>query len=350
MQTNCPDAETEPDQIESNITLVVTMPVFTRSIRTHQFTVLLAALLFLTACGGGEPPEKTWKYAAQGILSADLSLDSSHAVIGSIHHGGSFWDTAKGERIFNWNHKQGDYSTIRAAAISGDGKVAVTAERNTVVVWNTQTGRSSAFWRTPDQVLSIKLSDNGRFAMMGLMNTTATYFDLALGGGVLTLNHDGEIRSLDLTKDGNYAITGSDDFTAIIWDLDSGKSVHKFGHNNQVKCVAISGNGNYAFSAAQRENAVIWNAKTGKLLAKLAYRNVNFTSARFSKKGDRLLLGTFQGKVYLIDVKSGQELQAWQAKPRKIWGGASSKAILSVGFSGRVYYALSSDGMMARLK
>ncbi|PID43685.1 MAG: hypothetical protein CSB48_04645 [Proteobacteria bacterium] len=324
--------------------------VYNGAVRTYRFIFLLVALVALSACDSGESPARTWKYAAQGILGADLSPDGKNALIGSIHHGGSFWDVAKGERLFNWNHKKGDYSTIRAVAISGDGKTAITAEGNTLVVWNTRTGKPLAFWQTPDQVVLVRLSENGRFALMGLMNNTATYFDLALGGGVLTLDHDDRIRALGLTPDGKYAITGSGDFTAILWDLRSGKPVHRFIHDNQIGSVAISPDGKYAFSAAQRENAVIWNARTGKPRAELAYRNTNFTSARFSEKGNRLLLGTFQGKVYLIDVKSSKELKSWHATPRKIWGGASSKAILSVGFSGKGFYAISSDGMVARLQ
>ena len=37
---------------------------------------------------------KTWKYAVQGALSGDIfPLSGQHTVPGSIHHGGSLWDT-----------------------------------------------------------------------------------------------------------------------------------------------------------------------------------------------------------------------------------------------------------------
>ena len=43
------------------------------------------------------------------------------------------------------------------AALSGNDKIAVTAERNNIVVWNAQNGQSWAFWQAPDQVLAISL-------------------------------------------------------------------------------------------------------------------------------------------------------------------------------------------------
>ncbi len=315
---------------------------------------LTAALftLALSACDSGQPPEKTWKYAAQGVLSGDISLNSQRALLGSIHHGGSLWDTTKGERLFNWNHKQGEYSTLRAAAISGDGNVAVTAERGNVVVWDVNSGKSRAFWQAPDQVLAVSLSENGRYALMGLMNNTATYFDLAQGGGVYTFHHDAEIRGVDISEDGKWALTGSDDFSVKVWDLSNGKLKHTFTHENQVKTVAISANGRYGFSTAQREDSIIWDLRSGKPVHSLTFRNVNFTAARFSPREDKLLLGTFQGKVHLIDVKTGADQKQWRAKPRQIWGGASSKAIISVSFdaSGKRVFALASDGIMAQFQ
>lgn len=317
-----------------------------------QSLIIAALALGLTACDSGQPPTKTWKYAVQGALSGDISLSGQHTVLGSIHHGGSLWDTTKGERLFNWNHKQGEYSTLRAAALSGNDKIAVTAERNNIVVWNAQNGQSWAFWQAPDQVLAISLSENGRYALMGLMNNTATYFDLAQGGGLYTFSHDAEIRAVAISGNGKLAVTGSDDFTVKVWDLTTGAMKHHFKHENQVKTVAISASGRYVFSTAQREDSVIWDTQTGKPLHSLAYRNVNFTAARFSSKEDQLLLGTFQGKVHLIDVKSGTELKQWHAQAKNVLGGSASKAILSVAFdaSGKQYYALGSDGMMAQFQ
>jgi hypothetical protein len=320
---------------------------------TRRIILLCLSLLIagLTGCDSGNPASKTWKYANQGILSGDLAGDGGRALIGSIQHGGSLWDVTKGERLFNWNHKQGEFSTLRAVALSADGKTAATVERDELVTWDTGTGKYKAFWKVPDVVLSIHLSADGRFALMGLRNNTASYFDLVRGGTLRTLSHAAEIRTLGLTADGKQAITGSDDMSVKVWSLADGKPLFSHEHQNQVKTVAITADGLYALSTAQREDAIIWNLKTGKPQVTLGYNYENFTAARFSTKGDRLLLGTFQGRIYLVDVKSGKELKRWHSKPRQIWGGASSKAIVSLAFGKNgEHLALASDGIMGLYK
>lgn len=322
--------------------------------KTSRSVILLISCflaLCLGGCDNGSPASKSWKYANQGLLSADISQDGIHAIIGSIHHGGSLWQTGKGERLFNWNHKQGEYSSLRAASISGDGKFAATAERDEVVVWSTETGKYQSFWKVPDVILALKMSQNGRYGLMGLRNNTASYFDMVRGGAIHTLSHKDEIRGVDLSIDGKWAITGSDDMTVKVWSLTDGKEIFSQLHKNQIKTVAISGDGSKAFSAAQRDAAVIWDVKNNKSLTELSYRYENFTAARFSTKGDRLLLGTFQGLIYLVDAKSGNELKRWKSKTRKLWGGASSKAITSVAFGKKGnYYALASDGILGLYK
>lgn len=319
--------------------------------RTVPLFVSLLTAFILAGCDSGEPASKSWKYANQGILSADISMDGSYTIIGSIHHGGSLWQTDKGERLYNWNHKKGEYSSLRATSLSGNGKLAATAERDEVVVWSTQTGKYQSFWKAPDVILALKMSQNGHYGLMGLRNNTASYFDLIRGGAVHTLSHKDEIRGVDLSLDGKWAVTGSDDMTVKVWSLSDGKEVFSQSHNNQIKTVAISADGSKAFSAAQREDAIIWDIKKNKSLATLGYHYENFTAARFSEKGDKLLLGTFQGLIYLIDTKSGKELKRWRSKTRKPWGGASSKAIVSVSFGKKgTVYALASDGILGLYK
>lgn len=321
---------------------------------TRNLALLVMAFLslsVLTGCDSGKPASNTWKYAVQGALSGDISRDGKLALVGSIHHGGSLWDIAKNERLYNWNHKQGEYSTLRAVAISADGTAAATAEGDAIVLWDATTGKYKAFWKAPDVILSLCLSADGRFGLMGLRNNTASYFDLVRGGGVYTLSHQAEIRGIDLSVDGKWAITGSDDMQVKVWSLADGKEVFAYEHSNQIKTVAISADGKFAFSAAQREDAIIWDLKTKKPLSTLGYHYENFTAARFSAKGEQLLLGTFQGQIYLVDTQTGKELKRWHSKEGKLLGGASSKSITAVAFGKQgEYLALASDGIMGLYK
>lgn len=314
----------------------------------YLFRSFLVLFLFVFAGCGGKGPESKAELAVQGFLSAAVSADGRYAAVGSIHHGGSLWDVAKKERMYNWNHASGEMSSIRAISFSGDGKLAATTVEDTVVLWEVTSGKSIAFWKAPARVLAIKLSWDGRYAVLGMNNSNAMYFDMKAGSRVFTFPHQAEVRSVDLSDEGELAITGADDLTAKIWDLKTGEQVHQFTHQNQIKTVAISRKGRYGFTTSQREDSIIWDVKTGKPILKLPNRYTNFTTARFSDDESKLLLGSFQGVLSVISVSTGNIESTWQAKPRKAYGGASSKAVLSAVFSSTSggVIALMTDGML----
>ncbi|WLQ13654.1 hypothetical protein O5O45_28405 [Hahella aquimaris] len=315
-----------------------------------SLSLILSACLLLSGCGG-KGPESSLKVAQQGLLSAGLSADAGYALIGSLQHGGSLWVLGKNERLYNWNHEQGEFSTIRAVAMADDAKLAITAVDADLVVWNVSDGHSLNFWRAPDKISNIAIGPNDKYALLGMRSNQAVYFDLQKGQSRYEFPHKAEVTSVDISGDNRWAITGSDDQSARLWRLDTGALVHTFSHSNQVKTVALSNDGALAFSAAQREDAVIWDAISGDAKAKLSYRYENFTSARFSADGRRLLLGTFRGDIYLVDVANGNEIGYWSAKARRIWGPASSGAVLDMAFAanGEVI-AITSDGMLERFK
>lgn len=308
---------------------------------------LLLFLSVLVGCGG-KGPESEAELAVQGFLSAGLSADGRYAAVGSIHHGGSLWDVAKKERMFNWNHAAGEMSSIRAISFSGDGTLAATSVEDTIVLWEVLSGKSVAFWKAPARVLAMKLSSDGRYAVLGMNNRNAMYFDMKAGSRVFTFPHQAEVRSVGLSSDGALAITGSDDLTAKVWNLKSGEQVHQFTHQNQIKTVAISSKGKYGFTTSQREDSIVWDLKTGEPVLELPNRYTNFTVAKFSDDESKLLLGSFQGALSILNIANGDVESSWQAKPRKAYGGASSKAVIDAVFSTKAggVIALMTDGML----
>lgn len=319
---------------------------FAALIRPFLGLLFTFSLALLSGCGD-KGPESVAELAMQGFLSGDLSRDGRYAAVGSIHHGGSLWDVAKKERLYNWNHSAGEMSLIRVISFSGDGKLAATAVEDNIVLWDVVSGKSVAFWKAPARILAMQLSWDGRFALLGLINHNAMYFDMNVGSQVFTFPHQAEIRSVGLSDDGAWAMTGGDDFVANVWDLKQGKKVHQFSHQNQIKTVAISSKGKYGFTTSQREDSIVWDLASGKPVLKLPNRYTNFTVARFSDDESKLLLGTFQGQLSVVDISSGGVESTWQAKPRKAYGGASSKAVIAAIFSPKRggVYGLMTDGM-----
>ncbi|MGB0784482.1 MAG: WD40 repeat domain-containing protein, partial [Marinomonas sp.] len=240
--------------------------------RTAKKTLELGFIVFccaaLLSCSA-EAPVRTAKYAVQGLYSAVLSDDGSTALIGSIEHGGSYWVNAVNERRYNWNHAQGEYSSLLGVDIDPTGQFAATGGARTLVLWNTVTGKSDGFWNTPGDIQSLKLTQNGDYALIGLNDQTARYFDIKRGGIKQTLRTGATVRAVDVTPDGMLGITGDDLSKVILWDMQTGEKKYEWPLNNAIASVALSADGKYAFGAAQLGNAKIWSTRTGKELTKI---------------------------------------------------------------------------------
>lgn len=336
----------------SPIASVDTDPVHRQAAGAVRLPSVLVAtacsLLLLAGCSESEP-RRTTELATQGIYTGALSSNGEYSLIGSLNHGASLWRNADRERLFNWHHEAGEFTTLVAAAFSADGQRAITTDPRTLVLWDTASGTALAYWTTPASVLDVALLPDGHDVLMGLGDHSAVLFDADSGAHLHTLLHDGVVGSVDVSADGTRGLTGSDDETARFWNLQTGASEQIFHHNNPVRVVALSASADLAFSAASNQDAVIWDTHTGHAVHTLTKHNQGITSARFSADENMLLLGYVNRRVELWDVRRGTRLQRWDARARNPWqtGGA---AILAVGFgSERQYYALAGDGRLVEL-
>jgi WD40 repeat protein len=315
----------------------------------------LSALL-VSACSDNLAPTSSFEVAVKGAQAAALSSDGQYAIVGSVHHGGSLWRNRDGERLYNWNHKDNDYTTVIAADFSPDGTKAMTANPHTMVLWDMKDGSALRYWTAPGTILDIALSADGRFALLGLDDQSAVLFDVIRGGIKRTFHHKNRVRAVDLSEDGRIAITGSEDTTATVWDVASGKVMQRIQHDDDVQMVAISPDGMLAMSAAQYDKALLWDTRSGKALGRIPLasenlkRGIRFTAAKFSSDGRQLLTGRPDQMVQLWDTRSIKEVARWELPKRDAWK-PTSAAVISVGFQenrGR-YLAVASNGFVHRL-
>jgi WD40 repeat protein len=321
--------------------------------RTVKKALELSLIVFcsvaLLSCST-EKPVRTAKYAVQGLYSAVLSDDGASALVGSIQHGGSYWVNAVNERRFNWNHAQGEYSSLMAVDIDPSGQYAATGGARTLVLWSTLTGKAEGYWTTPGDIQALKLTQNGDNALVGLDDQTARFFDVKNGGIKQTLRTGATIRVVDVSSDGILGITGDDLSNVILWNMQTGAKLYQWTLSNNIASVALSSDGKYAFGAAQLGNAKIWSTRDGKELTNidtgaLKYRNITISQAVFSKDDRLILLGGVNSLVSLVQVSTGVVQKKWEIyMPTGRPAGAS---VLSLAFGpGNRYYAIGSNGYL----
>ena len=327
-----------------------------------KFLRRIAVLVFgisLVGCGSDEPPIDTWEVASRGTFSAALSTDGKYLVIGSIMHGGSLWDLKSKERMYNWNHTKEGFSNISSVDISADGKFAVTAAGSTLVLWSVIDGAPAGFWSAPGEIINLALSSDGHYALLGLANYSAVYFDIKNGGVVRTMFHKGRVTSVALSADDRYALTGSEDSDAIMWDIETGEKLQAYHHERPVQVVALSPDGGLAFSFAKYDRALIWDTATGKAVFELPMTvserqfGVEYSSARYSAEDKGLiLLGNNRRGMELWDYTKKTKKGSWQAKKKDVAQLASGAAILDLAFIGDTdeLFAVTSDGLVQQFK
>lgn len=289
--------------------------------------ILLGPLLFgITLTGCTESPLKTWEQANQGLYAAALSANG-HSLIASIHHGGSLWRLTDGERIYNWNLSEGSYTNLVDVALSPDGKFGATADDRRLVVWSTKTGESLSFWNTPSDILSIAISNNGLFLLIGMKNFNAIYIDVKQAGILSTVSHNDSIRAVSISANGKFGLTGSDDKTAKFWRLEDGHLLQSWDHDNLVNYVRLSATGKWALTSGQHTEANIWNTETNKSVMTIGGRRTSISAVSFSPDENRFLVGNTAREITLWNLASQKSMGHWLAPKRSMWKPAGARVI-----------------------
>jgi len=292
-----------------------------------------------------------------GLHSGSLNNYGDHATVGSIYHGLSFWRLEDQERLFNWNHKEDETTTLISSDFSDDDQWALSADPHTMVLWQTSTGRGERFWTAPAEILDAELNGDGSLALLGLEDHSAVIFDIRRGGIVQTFHHQNRVRSVDFSQDGKLAITGSEDYSASVWNTRSGNQIAKIMHEDDVQLVKLSDDGELALSVSKYDRAIVWKVDQPEsavdipLRAEKLKRGVRFTCARFNEDKSLLLTGRPDQIVQLWQIEQGEsmsikELSRWELPKRHRWkpGGA---AVVDIAFAeNNRFIAMASNGFI----
>ncbi len=305
--------------------------------------VLTLLILFALAACGPAAPERKWQQSAHGSMSAAWSPDGAHGFIGSLKHGGSLWQSRDGERLYDWNHREGEFSAIRAAAFSADGQFVATSAGNEMVIWSVADGESVRHWTAPSRILSLALSEDGSFAFLGLESREAVMFYTFAGGLVGRLPHSAPVQSVAMDDAAKTAVS-TDGSRVIVWSLEAGAARAAWEVSAPVDFVVIAPDGSQVVSSADLGPVTLSTLHDDQppTHETLYTRNPGLSTGRFAKGGTELLLGTAREGVILWDLTTMEPRQEWRVPKAGQWNKA---AVLSVAFgAGGQYFAAVSSG------
>ncbi|MBL4743646.1 MAG: hypothetical protein JKX87_03255 [Cycloclasticus sp.] len=310
---------------------------------------LISYLLMLSACQYEHVSEESWAHSDGGLLDASISADGRYALVSVTRGVAELIDLGTNKHLHQWQHTDQN-SGIISTAISSNNKFAITAESNSLALWETKNGKIIGYWDFPT-ITDIAISANGRRALIGMESSRAYYFDLYHGKIIYEFPHDGIINTVALSNNGEYAITGGNDQLAKLWNLKTGELVHQWKQNFKIYNVAISDDGQYAMSNASLGKTRLWNTSTGEMLSQLPMRYMTVSASVFSPDSSSLLTGRPNQRIDLWDVKTGDLLNTWIPKKELAWGNTPA-AVFALAFSNDGQYIFNeySDGNARKWK
>jgi WD40 repeat protein len=224
----------------------------------------------------------------------------------------------------------GDADDVRSVCLSTDGRYALSGGFDkTLKLWEVATGRClRTFEGHTLYVSSVSLSADGRFALSGSGDNTLKLWEVATGRCLRTFKgHASSVKSVCLSMDGRYALSGSllstrtfRDMTLNIWDVATGRCLRMFeGHRGFVSSACLSAEGRYALSGGEDKTLKLWDVATGGCLRTFEGHHGEVNSVRLSTDGRYALSGSGDNTLKLWGVATGGCLRTFEGHTEIVW-------------------------------
>jgi WD40 repeat protein/serine/threonine protein kinase len=242
---------------------------------------------------------RTFNGHTKGVFAVCLVGSRQAVLSGSEDQSVRLWDLESGESKLTLTGHTGG---VHAVACSPDGRRAITGgPHENMRIWDLQNGRCLHALREPAGALAMR--PDGRTAVSASRNTVVLW-DLESGTAIRRFaGHSGPVRSLALTPDGRLALSGGDDHSVRLWDLEGGVNQLEIFllHEAPVVSVTTTPDGRLALSGDQVGIIHQWELATCKKQRSLEEGSPMVCALAVSQDGRTLMTGSRQLKYWELD-------------------------------------------------
>lgn len=291
---------------------------------------------FLTACGQASERADRFERSPSRTQAAAISNDASLSFVATSEHGLMLFDLKNQQRLHNWQQDQDGIAQINSVALSADNRIAVAASRETLAMWDTQSGAVRGYWRMDESTIrDIAVSNRGQHIVIGRSDGAVLLFEPDSGRRLEFFGHSERINSVDISPNGRYVLSGGDDHQALVWRTADAQIVHDFAADGRVNRVHFNPDGSTAL-VASAQTASIWQLTSGELISELRHRSrhKSFVSAAFSADGHYLVTGSPSRHLEVWRVSDGRRLHSVNVSGRE-GEHPPRAAVIAVGFGGQ---------------
>jgi WD40 repeat protein len=254
----------------------------------------------------------------EGTVAGAISPKAQLVAVSSLTSGIVVWDLQQQQAKFRLSHGEPVANLVTTVTFSDDGGFLLTGTANQVALWQMNDGKNIGFWSMPAGVTvrDIAVSNLGKHLLIAQSDGKVQHITLSTGRRIEFLGHTENVNSVALSPNGRYALTGGSDLQSYLWDTQSAQILLTMPSANRVTKVALDPQARYAFSADSQKQATIYDLTNGQRITQLPLdRGRIFTAARFSDDGKHLLTGAPSQRVSIWTVATGALFSDWLVTP-----------------------------------
>ncbi len=262
-----------------------------------------------------EPPIKT----------VGIPNDNSKVIATYLDDTTRIWNVSDGS-IVKKLYYHDENCSVSSSVISSDGKKALIANRNSVDLWDVETGMilktisvtAQSNSSSPPSILCLSFSPGDSLVLVGLNDYSARLFRISDGEQIMSYGgHKSIVNSVAMSPDGSKIITSSVDSTAIVWNSRTRNPILQIlkGHGKIVTVAKFSNSGMYALTGSIDNTARLWDIATGRELRVFPINHEFVIDVAFSPNDKSVIVCTSNGTSRLYDIS---DLQSSGIKTQKI--------------------------------
>lgn len=296
-----------------------------KQVNLSSFWVFIA-FLCLSGCNGQDPVE-TYSHSGLGSVAAALTSDSKKALVSTVDQGVQFWDLTENKLIFKLDHGQGQSPEVVHLSLARAAPLAVTADADSVVIWNLEQGKALRQWSLESMPLDMAVSSTGKYALISLSSYKTQLMNLINGHEVQEFNSQERIDTVAISPNSHYLALGDSVGTVRIWDLNAGKIKFEIQHDKAISELTFSPDSRYLLSASAQSTSWIHEVNSGKKISQLELGskyllfgglNPAVTASVFSQNGEWLVTGHPPKTIRIWQVSTGKLMKRFDVPTRTL--------------------------------
>lgn len=313
----------------------------------------------MLASGGADLTMRVWNLDGTALLppfaehegsvtSIAFSPDGTTIASGSLDRTIRLWNVAEGRLV--GEPLRGHRDGIRAIAFTPDGDRIISGSMDyTARLWDWQeihdvTSGLYGF-NANQQVYDLSFEDDATKVVsvtyegiVGVWKWDIEQQNYIQSDDLRLQQGEADVYALAYNSAADLIVTGSQSGELRSWRLNGQPRTGSIdAHTSYVNSIALNSDGRLIVSGAEDRTVRIWSADGKPLTAPHTIDAIDFPSVvAFSADGETVLIGSYQGKVYLWNWR-GKGIQ-WESPIE-----AHAEAVTAIAFDGEVIYTGSAD-------